>query len=296
MHLSSIVVKKKIVLLGDSAVGKTSLIRRFVFNQFQDSYIATIGSKVSTKEVSIRKPDRTHNLTFVIWDIIGREGYVGMHSKTFSGIHGAILVADLTRKETLESLERYWIPMLFKVTDNVPMIFAFNKSDLEGQSEFEDEEVAEMAKRYHGGVSDVLPSGLEYNYCTSAKTGSNVENVFGSLGNLILTSGDMVDPIKSLYENLVALGIHRSSDKSTAVGALDAIIVDFCEGFEDSQLSMAILRQELFRAGIDISNPTKKGILKSVEYLAEAECDFQDEEKVISSMNKRMEWANGIRE
>ncbi|UCG71122.1 MAG: GTP-binding protein, partial [Thermoplasmata archaeon] len=56
-------MKKKIVLLGDSAVGKTSLIRRFVFDLFEDSYIATIGSKVTMKEMKIKRPNRNVDLT-----------------------------------------------------------------------------------------------------------------------------------------------------------------------------------------------------------------------------------------
>jgi small GTP-binding protein len=291
-----IAVKKKIVLLGDSAVGKTSLIRRYVFDQFKDSYIATIGSKVSRKELMIKRPDGTHSLTFMIWDIIGREGYVGLHSKTYAGVHGAILVADLTRKETLENLERHWIPHLFKVVEKVPLIFACNKSDLVGEVEFDPQELADMARKYQGSVDEILPSGFDSNYYTSAKNGSNVENVFNSLGHLLLGSTEIEDPIKELYENLVALGIHRSTDKTNAIGAMDAIIVDFCEGFEDPKLPMMILRQELTRAGIHIHDPTKKGILKAVEYLAEAECEFIDEDIVIANLKKRLEWANMIKE
>jgi GTPase SAR1 family protein len=77
-------IKKKIVLLGDSAVGKTSLIRRYVFDQFEDSYIATIGTKVTRKELKIQRPHHSVDLTFVIWDLIGREGYHGLHARTFA--------------------------------------------------------------------------------------------------------------------------------------------------------------------------------------------------------------------
>ncbi|UCF07226.1 MAG: GTP-binding protein [Thermoplasmata archaeon] len=289
-------VKKKIVLVGDSAVGKTSLIRRFVFDQFEDTYIATIGSKVTMKELTIERPDKTHSLTFMIWDIIGREGYQGVQAKTFVGVNGAILVADMTRKETLRSLERHWIPFLFKVVDKVPLVFVCNKSDLTGEFEFQPEELADVAKRYNGNVSNVLQEGLEPSYSTSAKTGSNVEKAFGSLGHLVLCSEELADPIQELYESLVALGIHRSTDKTTAVGTLDSIIVDFCDGFEDSKVSMLVLRQELARASFDVNNPSKEGILRAVEYLAEAESEFKDESKVHENLRKRMEWVDRIKE
>src|SRR5207237_2201408 len=122
-------VKRKIVLLGDSAVGKTSLVRRYVFDLYEDSYVTTIGSKVTRKELRIQRPDKTVTLNMMIWDILGREGYTSLHARTFAGVHGAILVSDLTRGETLRSLEEYWIPLLFKVVDKVPLVFVCNKTD-----------------------------------------------------------------------------------------------------------------------------------------------------------------------
>ena len=71
--------KRKIVLLGDSAVGKTSLVRRCVFDMYEDSYVTTIGSKVTRKELRIPRPDKTVMLTLMIWDILGREGYTSRY-------------------------------------------------------------------------------------------------------------------------------------------------------------------------------------------------------------------------
>jgi small GTP-binding protein len=289
-------IKKKIVLLGDSEVGKTSLIRRYVFNQFRDSYVATIGSKVSKKQCIIKRPQHSVDITFVIWDIIGREGYHGLQARTFAGINGAILVADLTREETLDNLERYWIPLLLKVVDNVPLVFACNKSDLEGDYEFEPKDIAKIADGYNGSFENILPRGLATNYCTSAKSGSNVENTFESLGHLLISDNESHDFIKELYESLVALGIHRSTDKTTSIGALDCIIVDFCEGFKDSRTSMLILRQEIARSQLDINNPNKEGVLKVVEYLAEAENEYMDEKIVHSNFEKRMKLVREIKE
>jgi small GTP-binding protein len=287
-------LKKKVVIIGDSAVGKTSLIRRYVFNQFQDSYISTIGSKVTTKECIIKRPHHSTAITFVIWDLIGREGYKGIHARTFAGISGAILVADLTRSDTFENLERYWIPLLLEVVENVPLVFACNKSDLEGKYEFEPQDIVEIANRYSGQISGILPRGLATSYLTSAKSGSNVENTFESLGHLLVSSFESQDPVKKLYENLIALDIHRSSDKSTPIGALDSIIVDFCRGFKDSRISMLILRQEIARSGLDVNNPTKEGVLKAVEYLAEAENEFKDEKTVMANLDRRRNWARSI--
>jgi hypothetical protein len=202
----------------------------------------------------------------------------------------------LTREETLDNLERYWIPLLLKVVDNVPLVFACNKSDLEDDYKFEPKDIVKIADRYNGSLENILPIGLATNYCTSAKTGSNVENTFESLGHLLISNTESNDFIKELYESLVALGIRRSTDKTTSIGALDSIIVDFCEGFKDSRTSMLILRQEIARSQLDINNPTKNGVLKVIEYLAEAENEYLDEKIVHSNLERRMKLIREIKE
>ena len=288
-------MRKKIVLLGDSAVGKTSLVRRYIFNQFEDSYVSTIGTKVTMKELKLMGPeDEEIELTFAIWDLIGREGYAALHARSFVGVHGAILVADLTRRETLDNLERFWLPSLFKIVENVPLVFVCNKSDLKGQFEFKAEEITEIAQRYNSGFEELLPKSLVTNYSTSAKTGKNVEQAFESLGYMSVLGVPQVDALKELYESVIATSIKKTSDKSTPVGVLDTIIVDFCEGFEDSRLVMPILRQEIARAGIDIRSPSKEGILKLIEYLGEAETEFKDSKTVMKNLQRRQKWTQQL--
>jgi small GTP-binding protein len=289
-------VKKKIVLLGDSAVGKTSLIRRFVFDQFQDTYISTIGSKVTMKEMKIQKPGEYIDLTLIIWDLIGSEGYHAVHARNFVGVDGAIVVADLTRHDTLDSLERYWIPALFSVVDKVPLVFTCNKSDLKGQYKFGLEETENISSGYNDSFKDALPGNLRTFYKTSAKKGYNVELAFESIGHMVCAEDRNADPVKELYEGLVAQKIKRSTDKRTAVGVLDSIIVDFCEGFDDTRLAMPILREQIGRAGIDIRSPSKGGILKLIDHLAEAESEFYKERTVKLNFKRRKAWALGIEE
>jgi hypothetical protein len=248
------------------------------------------------KELSIKKRNRTFNMTLMIWDLIGREGYHGLHARTFVGVHGAILVTDLTRKETLTSLEQYWIPLLLKVVVNVPIIFVCNKSDLIDHFEYRPRDLKRVAKRYYGELQGILPKKLKTYYSTSAKTGRNVKAAFESLGHLLLQSDELVDPVKKMYESLTAVGISRTTDTTTPVGALDVIILDFCENFNDPRLAMLILRQELTRASFDINNPNKKGILRAVEYLAEAESEFMDEGTVKANLERRLLFADNIKE
>jgi small GTP-binding protein len=287
-------IRKKIVLLGDSAVGKTSLIRRYAFNQFEGSYISTMGTKVTMKDMRIYKEEEEVDLTLILWDIIGREGYQSLHARSFIGVKGALLVADLTRRETLLSLERYWIPLLLKVVEDVPMVFVCNKSDLKGKYEFQPSEMKDMAERYMDIGEGVLPGGFETSYSTSAKEGENVEMAFETLGHLVLTENSYENPVKKICQVLRATGIRRSTDKTTPIGALDEIIVEFCDGFSDSRLAMLILRQEIARAGIDIRSPSKEGLLMFVEYLAEAESEFKEEKIVLSHLKRWSKLVEGI--
>jgi hypothetical protein len=247
------------------------------------------------KELIVERSGKPVDLTLMIWDLIGREGYHGLHARTLVGVHGAILVADQTRHETLISLERYWIPFMYKIVEKVPMVFVCNKSDLKDEFEFEQEDLIKVTERYNGKVEQLLPKHLTSGYSTSAKTGDNVDHAFESIGYLALAGKELNDPVKELFEGLVALGERRSTNLKSAVGALDKIILDFYEGFADSRQSMYILRQELARAAFDINNPTKEGVLRAVEYLAEAEAEFKDEVTVKENLERRMKWAKKIR-
>ena len=89
---------KKMLVLGDGAVGKTSLIRRYVYDRFEDKYIATIGTKTSAKTLKIPTDQDPITLKLQIWDILGQKGYRKLHNSSFRGTHGVFMVADITIK------------------------------------------------------------------------------------------------------------------------------------------------------------------------------------------------------
>ncbi|RLF46984.1 MAG: GTP-binding protein [Thermoplasmata archaeon] len=121
--------RKKVMLLGDGAVGKTSLVRRYVYNTFSDHYIATIGAKTCTKDVDYEEHGIALNM--VIWDIIGQQGFERTQMVNMRGTNAVLMVCDLTRAETADSIEKYWIPLIEEAVGKTPpMIFLGNKSDL----------------------------------------------------------------------------------------------------------------------------------------------------------------------
>ena len=166
---------KKVVVIGDPAVGKTSLIKRFVQDVFDDRYLNTIGAKVMKKELGVNKPDTGEivDLKLILWDIAGQETFETVKKAYYRGASGAIVVCDSTRRDTMEHMHR-WIENLFDVSDIIPMVIIINKTDLEGEAQFSDDEVREKYAPYGASV-----------FRTSAKTGDNVEIVFHEIGKLI---------------------------------------------------------------------------------------------------------------
>ena len=178
-------LKGKVCLLGDAAVGKTSLIRRYILDKFDDKYITTMGTKVTLKELHLDFPERdtTVELTLLIWDIVGQkkklpsaivsyERYMPQ-KKYFRGANGAFLVCDMTRNETFDSLPE-WISAMTKEVGEVPMVFIANKIDLQKDTSLELQDVDDFASQYNSKVIS-----------TSAKTGENVEEAFLILGKMM---------------------------------------------------------------------------------------------------------------
>lgn len=179
--------KKKVVLLGDSAVGKTSMIRRFVEDKYDDNYISTVGAKVSKKTIYIVPEKETVVLTMMIWDVIGSQGYVSTQSVHIAGADCALLVHDLSRPETFESLLSYWIPLLHDVTAGVlpPIMIAGNKSDLVKSEDIPKQEdiFKEIFTSREAGpyIRAVYPLPMGW-LPTSAKIGDNIEECFYMMG------------------------------------------------------------------------------------------------------------------
>lgn len=159
---------KKVALLGDGGVGKTSLVRRYVLDVFSDDYIQTFGAKVTKKVLQVE----SFELTMMIWDILGQKSNSSLHSTYYSGSNGAILVFDLTRPDSLESVPR-WHDDLVKVTGKIPLVLVANKADLH----------KEVAQERMDQVTSQL--GIDIHF-TSAKVGTGVDEAFWQLASKMM--------------------------------------------------------------------------------------------------------------
>ena len=152
---------KKVVLVGHFGVGKSSLIRRFVQNEFSDDYLVTIGVHILKKVVTIDNDETT----VIIWDIEGKEDIQKVRSSYLMGSSGFIYVIDPTRIHTYQNLEEE-LKFIAKNYSKIPVITVANKSDLIVEADFK-KEIAEK--------------NLKIDYFTSAKNGDNVEEIFRNL-------------------------------------------------------------------------------------------------------------------
>ncbi len=168
-------IKTKVCLVGEAAVGKTSMVRRFVQDEFDDRYITTLGAKVSKREMTFDTPDHAQiHMDMTIWDIMGEKGFRDLLKDAyFYGANGILAVADITRRRTLDDLDD-WIDGVEQVVGNVPLLLAVNKTDLTSGAQFTERDVAQFAKAY----------GCEF-LLASAKTGDRVEDAFLRIGTLV---------------------------------------------------------------------------------------------------------------
>jgi small GTP-binding protein len=173
----------KVCLLGDFAVGKTSLVSRFVHDAFSDKYLSTIGVKVSRKTVAVVSDDAVVELTIMLWDLAGSEEFNQMRASYLRGAAGALLVCDLARPTTLENLGSY-VEDLRQVSPAAKLAVVANKMDL-----LADFESSLQQERLAGPADFAAMLGVPC-FVTSAKTGDQVEDAFRHLGRtLVVRSG-----------------------------------------------------------------------------------------------------------
>jgi len=171
--------KIKICLVGDIGVGKTSLIRRYVLDLFDDKYIATIGTKVSKKNLSVDNPEtgNREDIVLLIWDIMGQPSFREiLREAYFYGAQGALCVCDITNRDTFAEL-RYWIKAMTATAGPVPMVVLGNKKDLEQNAAVSIEDLAAFSNKFDSRA-----------IMTSAKTGENVEEAFSEIITRVLSA------------------------------------------------------------------------------------------------------------
>jgi len=167
----------KIVLIGDGAVGKTSLRRNYLGKSFRENYLMTIGADFSVKQV----PYEDYIINLQIWDLAGQPRFSEVRGAYYTNCYGALVVFDVTRPNTFQNVD-YWINELIRYNDNklVPIVIIGNKTDLRGTTPVEIQVDKNMAMAYAATLTEW--GGLKVDYTeTSALSGQNVGSSFERL-------------------------------------------------------------------------------------------------------------------
>lgn len=179
-------VTLKISLAGDSGVGKTSLTRRFVTDTFNEGYVPTLGTRVSSRAFAVddpAHPGSTLSVGTSVWDIMGSHQFRELLKDAyFVNASAVLLVCDVTRPETLYNLPQ-WYEIVASVTGPVPIVVLANQSDRRGAGAVAVEEVESLCKKLRWPWFE-----------TSAKTGANVEAAFRRAATEYLLSLQQVPP------------------------------------------------------------------------------------------------------
>ena len=166
----------KVCLVGEAGVGKTSLVRRFVLNTFDERYMFTLGARVMKREVSLTGPGGPPDVVLLLWDVMGELSFLTLLKEAyFDRAQGVIVVGDLTHLPTIAQIP-VWLEAVRSVAGDIPAALVGSKADLPADPAAERafEAVAREAK---------VPV-----WRTSAKTGEKVEEVFRSLATAMMQS------------------------------------------------------------------------------------------------------------
>lgn len=172
----------KIVLLGETGVGKTSIITRYIANSFSQVVMTSTGSSFFSKKIEINENKR---VKLQIWDTAGQEKYRSLAKIFYQSASVAILVYDVTLKRTFENLKEYWVGEIkANAPDDIILAIAANKSDDYINQEVNIQEAKDLAKSLNAIF-----------VCTSAKLGNGIDDLFK------MVAEKFIDPEKNIAES-----------------------------------------------------------------------------------------------
>ena len=158
----------KVVLVGDSFVGKTNIMSKYIKNEFHEDSKATAGVEFGSKQFTVEG----HSIKAQIWDTAGQERYKAITSAYYKGAKGAFIVYDITRKQSFDSVEK-WVNDVTAVADKkITIILIGNKCDLEDQRQIAKEQGEEKANKLEIAFLE-----------TSALSGENLDKAFDKMMN-----------------------------------------------------------------------------------------------------------------
>ena len=179
----------KILLIGNSGVGKTNFIFRFIDNSYTAAHLSTVGFDFKSKIIKLPKSKKTVKLQ--IWDTAGQERYISVNKNLFLKVQGILLFYSITDRESFDDINK-WVDIIKDTCELLPIILIGNKSDDKDNRIVSEDEGKKLAKKYK----------LEFMEC-SGKGDINVNKAFETIGDIVIENniGNKNNNIKLGEEN-----------------------------------------------------------------------------------------------
>ena len=189
-----------ILFLGDSKVGKTNMIYRFVENKYSDEILVTLGFDIKTKIIKIMNK----NILVKIFDTAGQERFNAVTKSLFQKVQGIILVYDISNEESFNNIN-FWISQINDNFLNIKCILAGNKCDLEKERIISKKEGENLAKKNNFKFFE-----------TSSKTGHNINEIMNEIVSDIYKNNNFISEIKtlSLNDSIKSKSEHKKKRKN----------------------------------------------------------------------------------
>ena len=192
----------KLILVGDSGVGKTNILSRYINNEYSSNSESTVGVEFSTKMLN----KNNKKIKVQIWDTAGQERYKSITSVFYKGAKGGFIVYDITRKDTFNSTDKWINDLKMNGDENISLILIGNKSDLQDQREVSLEDMTKKAELF--GV----------NFCeTSALNNTNIDKVFDIVVEDMIKKFDGKNELNSNLNEKNMKGVELNNEKKEEV-------------------------------------------------------------------------------
>ena len=166
----------KLAIIGDSSIGKSNFLFKFIEGQFSPLHVATIGFDYKSKIITLPTSNRIVKLQ--IWDTAGQEKYMSINKNLFQRVQGIILMYDITKRESFERID-VWLNLIKQNTNEIPIVLVGNKLDQEYN-----EDNGRIVE-YSEGEDFAKKKGYDF-FEASALDGTNVEKVFIAIAEKVI--------------------------------------------------------------------------------------------------------------
>ena len=168
----------KIIVIGDPAVGKTSLLTNFCGDKFQFEYVPTVGVNITKEKLTVKNDmGKDTDVSLMIWDVAGQPQFYMLHRPYFNGADGMMLIYDVTRSSSFSNVNNWYSTAVKYGLSGIPRLLIGNKIDLKDEKKI----ILPMAEH----LSQKLNAPF---FESSASTGENVSEIFHKIGELTLLS------------------------------------------------------------------------------------------------------------